>query len=168
MKKMLQWTMSLLIITLVLPQLCDAQGVKRQSIGSYGTNAVNESPVIGQTIGQPFSTGIYSDNVVSLAPGFQQPLTYKRSKEEPLLLTGSLGAFPNPATSDFTIQSTESLEEVVLNISDINGRKMLETQLPELKTHTVDCSSWQAGVYFVTVTSQNFPNGFITKIVKTK
>jgi hypothetical protein len=145
------------------------QSVKRQSIGSYGTNGLTGGTVFGQTIGQPFSTGIYSDNSISLAPGFQQPLTYKKGvrKAETLIITG-LDAFPNPATGRFTVKSTKLLEDVEFIVSDINGRLLFEEHLSELNTHDVECSDWQAGMYFITVKAKNASNSFISKIIITK
>jgi hypothetical protein len=152
-----------------------AQSIKRQSIGSYGTNGFSGSAVFGQTIGQPFSTQIYSQTGVSFVPGFQQPLSYlknARKKEVKndagMFLTGELDVFPNPARVNFTIQSSGLLEEALIKIMDINGRILIHKALPELSSYKVDCSSWQSGVYFISVTTPDAENNLNQKIIISK
>jgi hypothetical protein len=167
MKRYITWTIGLVLVTLLLPQSTYSQSVKRQSIGSYGSNGFSNSAVLGQTIGQPYSTITYIGGEISLTPGFQQPIVYLKSKKEPELHFISLKTFPNPANAKFTIKSQELLKNVELQISDINGRLILSKQLSELSTYTVYCSSWQASMYFISVTSDNLPYKYSTKLILT-
>ena len=167
MKRYLTWTIIIAVAAILLPQMSFGQSVKRQSIGSYGTNSFTNSAIIGQTIGQPYATNTYSGSVVSLTPGFQQPITYSKAKTTQDFLIVNLRAFPNPASANFTLKSQELLENVALTITDINGRLLLGKQLPELTTLTINCSVWQAGMYFITVESPNMQFRYSTKIIIT-
>lgn len=168
MIKFLTLTMSLLLLSLVLPQFSAAQSVKRQSIGSYGSNGFTGGAVIGQTIGQPFATTTYSDSEVSLAPGFQQPLTYKKAETVVDMKIMNVNVFPNPTITNFVIEPQEILEDVKLTIRDVNGRLFIEKQLVELSNYTVNCSGWQAGIYFISLSATSTNINYYLKIIITK
>lgn len=165
MRQYFAWSFIGVLGIMLLPQISLAQSVKRQSIGSYGSNGANNKAIIGQTIGQPYSTNTFISSEVNLTPGFQQPLSYQRVRITPELQVVSLKAFPNPAYSNFTIQSKEELENVELQVIDINGRLIFGKQLPKLTTHTINCSAWQTGMYFITVQPQDNQYRYSTKLI---
>lgn len=168
MKKSLTWTLTVALFALLFPHIIIAQGIKRQNIGCYGSNGFTESAVVGQTAGQPYFTVIYSDNQVSLAPGFQQPVTYKKGKGSIEVTMESLDAFPNPASNNLTIASDDVLEDVELKVTDASGKLIVDKELPELTSLQVDCSGWQEGIYFISVNSKQSQDMFKTKIIITK
>lgn len=55
---------------------------------------------------------------------------------------------PNPATENFTVQSQEAIDEV--SIYTLEGI-LIQTTTPNASSCTIDCKSWNKGVYFVTV-----------------
>ena len=72
--------------------------------------------------------------------------------------TCNLKYYPNPAGKKFGVQSPEFGVEIcgTLEIYDLNGRKLLEKQIPEgSETVEVDVSSLESGVYFCRLISEN-------------
>ena len=66
MKKFTKLTSRLFLFSLFLSQWSVAQSVKRQSIGSYSFNGYNDGIILGQTIGQTFSSGNIPDGELQL------------------------------------------------------------------------------------------------------
>jgi len=76
--------------------------------------------------------------------------------------TENFQLYPNPAGNEFRVLSTElEVGSATIELYDLNGRKMLEKQIPEDSDEiTVDVSGLQNGVYFCRVT---FKNKSVTK-----
>jgi hypothetical protein len=74
------------------------------------------------------------------------PMGIKRSKEHT-----QFQLFPNPADSEINLKG-ESFSKGTIRISDLSGRKVYEAQL-FLET-TISTASWPAGIYAVTLTSE--------------
>ena len=70
--------------------------------------------------------------------------------------------YPNPASTFLTIE-TGSSEKYHIRINSLNGQTILSTTM-EGTSHQIDLSSFQKGVYFITIKS----NDFVTteKIIK--
>ncbi len=160
--------LSVLLILSFIPGAGNAQGIKRQNIGSYGSGGASGSLYIGQTIGQPFFTPVYSDNQVGLIPGFQQPLTYSISTIKQLPVPARLAVFPNPATGIFNIETPEVVENAIVRITDVNGRVIWEESVPEFSSYQMDCSRWQSGLYFVAVFDVKKRFNYISKVIISK
>lgn len=167
MTQFIKRTTYFILFTLMFSQISLAQSVKRQSIGSYGTSGVTNSTISGQTVGQPYATNSYNSDVISLTPGFQQPVSYNRDRPNPVLEIIALKVFPNPAIHNFTIKSQELLENVEIQVSDINGRLILNDQLSKLTSHSINCSTWQSSMYFITVASEDLQFRYSTKLIIT-
>jgi photosystem II stability/assembly factor-like uncharacterized protein len=71
--------------------------------------------------------------------------------------TISFEIYPNPAKDKFSIQSSVfKVEEATVEIYDMNGRKLLEKQIPKgSETVEVDVSNLQSGIYFCRLISEN-------------
>lgn len=162
------WIYCLMVMLVILPTSLIGQSVKRQTIGSYGTSGMNNNAIIGQTIGQPFATVIYSDSQVSFAPGFQQPMSYKKNTVSPLLDLMSVDVFPNPAQHGFKIESQEPLQDAKIQIADIQGRLIMSKQIAEFESLTVNSSSWESGVYFITILTKDSELKSCNKVLITK
>jgi hypothetical protein len=68
--------------------------------------------------------------------------------------TGSLSTYPNPANTFLTIETDISgLYEI--EISSLNGRLVYQWENKEPVIH-LDLSSFQKGVYFITIRSKDF------------
>ncbi|MFW5821499.1 MAG: T9SS type A sorting domain-containing protein [Bacteroidota bacterium] len=160
----------LLIPVILLISFTDVfgQGIKRQSIGSYGSGGSAGSIFVNQTVGQPFFTMAYNSSQLALTPGFQQPVTYAVKKSESLPSLSELEIFPNPATENFKISVPEVMEEVNLTVTDVNGRRIIEKKIPELFHYEVDCSRWENGLYFIIVSSGKKESNYISKIIISK
>jgi len=76
--------------------------------------------------------------------------------------TDQFRIFPNPAKSILTIES-ESPGLHLINITSLNGQLIFNTEM-EGTTHQLDLSSFQKGVYFITIRSKDFVT--TRKIVK--
>jgi len=159
----------LLVAGLTPPTEMLAQGVKRQSIGSYGTNAIHSGAIVGQTIGQPFSTLSYSDNEVVLNPGFQQPVSFKTQRvANPETEFLELTNFPNPAKEDFQIESSETLDQVNLQVFDIRGEVVMNKEIQEFKHYSIKCSDWLPGIYFLNMRNAAGQTILNTKLIISK
>jgi len=70
--------------------------------------------------------------------------------------------YPNPTNSIFTIETTNSgLHNI--EITSLNGQLLYRTQM-EGTTHQINLSSFQKGIYFITLKSRNYVR--IEKIIK--
>lgn len=68
--------------------------------------------------------------------------------------TGSLGIYPNPASSSATLRfENPGNETFLLSVYDIAGRRIGEINKITGTTATVDCTAMPAGIYFVVLTS---------------
>jgi hypothetical protein len=62
--------------------------------------------------------------------------------------------YPNPATNSINIKVNEALLGGTLTITDVTGRKMIETKLTTGNTQ-LSTETFASGVYFVTATAIN-------------
>jgi len=165
MKIKISWLSCLVFMGLMFPLLLSGQSIKRQSIGSYGATGYVQNILIRQTIGQPYSTKAFSDNIVGLTPGFQQPESFKKQTKKVSIEVVSVDVYPNPASERFFIKSPELLENTPLRISDISGRVLLKTEINSLEVYEVNCSGWTSGIYIVQISSDHTNYNYISKII---
>jgi uncharacterized repeat protein (TIGR01451 family) len=74
---------------------------------------------------------------------------------------GSVSVYPNPAENSITIHADSNLKSIEL--FDIQGR-ILQTQVENTDTATLDISRRQSGVYFIKVTSET--GSAVEKVIK--
>ena len=67
---------------------------------------------------------------------------------------GGLRIYPNPTTSLLTIE-TESPDHYSINITTLNGQQILSGEMKGT-TRQLDLSSFQSGIYFITIRSKDF------------
>lgn len=140
----------MLIILVCKPAANQAQTVKRQCISSYGSESVTDNIAFLQTAGQPFYTMSSTENPPGVLQGFQQPVVTITD----VLKTGSgysINVFPNPATNSVIINSNCQINNSLIIITDINGKKMLEETPARLNNHKINIENWENGVYIISI-----------------
>ncbi len=137
----------LVIIFIAVFNQSNAQSLQRQSMGSIGVNTITDGTLIQQTVGQAYSTKTSYSNGITFRPGFEQPV-FKISLIQSEI---NLNVFPNPATEKVTIQSTEMLKDVVIQVMDISGKLLIHEQISEFSTYSFVCETWANGVYMISV-----------------
>ena len=142
--------LSVLFIVLNSNQL-NAQSVKRQSINSLGSSGKIGSISIHQSVGQSYSTKGSYDSKTGIRPGFQQPESFFLESVENEKMR--LDVYPNPAAYSLTISNDELIKDASLVIIDLNGKVITNTNFSEFKSHTINCSDWANGSYFITLKS---------------
>lgn len=140
-----------LIIVLIfsLSSVGFSQGIARQSINSMGGSSTINNTLVESSVGQPYQTEINKESSIVVRPGFIQPRTMniEQIKSE---TTIDLTIYPNPTTESFTISSDESIESAKIHIMDAAGNLVNEINLEQFRSHSVDCSTWNNGSYFIT------------------
>lgn len=84
------------------------------------------------------------------------------STPENLVVDKAFKVYPNPANSFFNIESSSAIENITL--TDLNGRTVKNINVNSLSSTEVNISDLTAGMYFVTVQTDNGSGS--TKIIK--
>ncbi len=138
----------------MIPYNSRSQSLKRQGISSYGA-ASHEGIdlMVSSTAGQSYNSTGFTNSEISLLSGFQQSTTF--SVEEVInpepLRTLNLTAFPNPATYSLNLHSSQEISSSIIRVIDTNGREVFYDKVSALNTYSIDCSSWNNGIYFITI-----------------
>ncbi len=127
-----------------------SQSVKRQTISSFGAVQSSDQTTYSQTAGQSYNTSMGTgENITS---GFQQPLHFQIEKVSSAKHNNlDITVFPNPATYSITVSSATTLPQSIIQVHDIQGRTILNTQVSDLTQHKIDCSQWIPGSYVIHV-----------------
>lgn len=68
---------------------------------------------------------------------------------------------PNPAKDVFSITAqTKNAENCTISITDISGKLIEEHYSSFMETMQIDCSKWQKGLYFITVSNSQSQSNF--------
>lgn len=153
--------LSLAFILLIVSQPnAVAQTLQRQSIGSAGSYIYTEGTLVQQTIGQPYSTATKYDDNITYRPGFQQPV-FKIN----LIHTNiNLDVFPNPATNWVILKTSKTLTNVKIQVVDITGKLIINQDVEEFKSHTINCEQWPNGTYVISL-SDGGKNSYSSKLI---
>lgn len=139
----------LLFLLISGPTEIYGQSIKRQSISSYGSAHVLDNLYIGVTVGQSYST--YSANGEA-TQGFQQPnIISVKPVQNPVYDRLDVLIYPNPASHSIVISSEKEIQQSLIRVTDVNGRAFYTEKVSGLVSHTLECTSWTNGVYFITV-----------------
>lgn len=154
----------------IVPYNSSAQSIKRQSISSYGAaNHDGNNIMVSSTAGQSYNSTGFTNNEITLSPGFQQSIRFSVEEvvnPEPFR-TLNLTAFPNPATFAVTLHSSEEITSSIIRVIDSNGREVFFEKVTALNSYIIDCGHWNNGIYFITVTDD--ANNFKTlKVIISK
>lgn len=141
----------IVIVLLFVTFQSKAQSVQRQSIASSGTYMLVNGILIRQTVGQPYSTIAHYGKEISYRPGFQQPSNFSLKLINSTFSNLSLNVYPNPAAYSVTIESSEVINDALLQAVNMNGKLILNEKVGKLKTHSINCNTWDNGAYFITL-----------------
>ncbi len=69
----------------------------------------------------------------------------------------TIDVYPNPAKNEFRVRSLEfGIDETTIELFDLNGRKLLEKQIPAgIETVEIDVSALRSGVYLCRLIMEN-------------
>jgi len=139
------------------PLIIQAQSVKRQSISCVGATLLDEGSVVQQTVGQPYNTFAFYENEISVLQGFQQPSLFKVEKITPPEYRKNLkvNVYPNPASYVVTIQGEEIIKNVIVRVTDMEGRLIIARHVPEFQVYSLNCETWANGTYIITLNDEN-------------
>ncbi|MBN4051185.1 T9SS type A sorting domain-containing protein [bacterium AH-315-M05] len=166
MENNFNWSVFLSVVLLFATLQSEAQTIKRQNIGSYGSSTFSEGVLIQQTVGQPYFTAGYYGDEMNVRPGFQQPPNFS------LVLINStfnfsLDVYPNPAAYSVTIESSDVINNALLQVVDMNGKLILNEKVAELKSYLINCELWSSGFYFITLYDEQ-QNKYSSKLIIAK
>ena len=130
-----------------------AQKIVRSSLSSFGNIVNDNGTVFRQTIGQPSSTSVFSNDNTSLRQGFQQPVISSLSlssieKECTIYLS------PNPATDIVRVKFSEEIGANQISIFDMMGKIHFSTSTDN-PYYEIDVSKLAKGIYTVNVESKS-------------
>lgn len=75
-------------------------------------------------------------------------------------------AYPNPVQNRLSIRFSDEQEKVLLEITDMNGRKLYEKEYSSVSDIQINTSNWNAGIYLLRISSGNAVH--YQKLVKEK
>ncbi len=122
-----------------------------QVIGSTGHVAVQQGLTYAYTVGEVVIVTVGSDKRI-LTQGFHQPEhTRIVSVGDPDFANWDISIFPNPVSDVLTVRySADKGTSLTATVVDMVGKIVLQNQpLSEPDGSTLDCRSWQPGVYFL-------------------
>lgn len=142
-----------LFLLLITANAVYGQKLLRSSLSSFGAIKYENGTTYRQTIGQPSSTTVFSNENNVLRQGFQQPLSHIQSgsrKEKQCTLYLS----PNPTSSNVTLRFAEEIGENQVAIFDMMGKLQFKTVV-QSSGYELDISNLSRGIYMVNVISKS-------------
>lgn len=149
--------MNRFILTAILWHLalyvCQSQSHSyfNQVIGSTGQSGVRQGLTYTYTVGEVSIVTLSSSKRI-LTQGFHQPEHSKLvSIGTPDFVNWDIRVFPNPVSDVLTVRfASEKGTELTATVVDLVGKIVLfEQLLSEPDGSSIDCRSWQSGVYFL-------------------
>jgi hypothetical protein len=142
------------------------QTLQRQGISSYGSSNLIDGVRIQQTVGQPYATGGNAVNDITLRQGFQQ---FSNFRMEVTKLPEKLifNVYPNPVVHSAVLETKDFIENAFIQVTDMNGKTMLQEYVTELRKYEIRCDGWPLGIYFIKITDKN-KSVYSSRIIKTK
>lgn len=156
----------LFICAFGLLHVCEAQSVKRQSIGTIGTTYHSDKITIQQSVGHAYQTQPYYKGNSELLPGFIQPSGYALSFISSTFDV-QIGVFPNPATKSISFIADKNLENLTIAVFNQSGKLIYRDNINSLTSYTLDCSQWAGGFYLLHL-KDNTGNSYQAKLIKTR
>jgi len=140
-----------------------SQSIKSYVITSAGAALMNENGAIYLSLGEPMNTEIEGTDIM-ISQGFLNVTIAASSLSSEDLLTEVVKAYPNPTTTELTLELPEMSGEYEYWLTDFTGRLITKTPITEWSTD-VDLSQMQPGTYFLKVIKENKSSKTV-KIVK--
>lgn len=122
------------------------------SSGDYfqGTNAT-----LSWTLGEPAIETYSNDNNI-LTQGFQQSNYIIEIVNEMSNNSFYINVYPNPSNDFITIQCENSQKDIVIELFDMNGKKLLSQEMPATETQEqLNLHEYAAANYFLRISTKN-------------
>ena len=155
----------LLLFTTGLLSVCEAQSVRRQSIGTIGTTYHGDQLTIQQSVGQAYQTQAYYKGNAEVLPGFIQPSGYALSFVSPIVDI-QIGLYPNPATDVVSFITDKNLEDLTIEVFNRTGKLIYREMINSLAYYKLNCSQWASGFYLLHLKDKP-GNMYRAKLIKT-
>ena len=126
-------------------------GICIQVLSASGKSAVHAGRYYAYTVGEPFIMTLQG-NSRDLTQGFHQPDICQLVATNDLdLATWNIEVFPNPTTDFLHVQYSDSQNTALeASVFDVLGHLVVtNVALTEPSGSQIDCSTWQAGLYFL-------------------
>lgn len=123
-----------------------------QVLAAGGDITVQQGNTWAWTVGEPVIFTLGPVSGYQLTQGFHQPdLCLSVSTQEATLAAWEIEVFPNPATDHLYIRYTaQSSGQLKAAVYDLMGRPLVfDIALDTPEGTLLDCTEWQAGVYFL-------------------
>ena len=166
--------MSRLLLTTLLwnaaLMLGTAQDAKlfNQVVGSAGASGAQQGLTYSYTVGEVVISRISSGDRV-LTQGFHQPEhTRIVTVGDPVFADWNIEVFPNPVSDVLTVRFSEQKGPFLSGmVVDLAGRIIrANVILNEPSGSSIDCSNWQAGVYFLVLRDPESRGAATSRIVR--
>jgi hypothetical protein len=140
------------LILLICPFLLNAQSVDRSVVGAFGGTITVGSITSSSSIGE-LNVDHYDGNFF-VQQGFIQAEQWSFVGTEEDLNSESLNLYPNPSSTNFTIDFSNAGDfDGQIQVFDLNG-KLIYTDNSDFQSHlVVDATAWIPGIYFVRIVS---------------
>ena len=140
----------------------------QQVIAAAGKSGQMGNRYYSYTIGEPFITTLSSAGN-KLTQGFHQPELCKLVSTQSLELEKwQIEVFPNPTQDFLNIRFAPRADErLYARVYDLLGRPILQQIILDQPDGTqLDCSNWQAGVYFLQLSTVNGSASAVHRFVR--
>ena len=153
------------LLLLISPLLWGSIAQAQESINSAGGNATGSGGTVAYSIGQV----VYTTNTASngtVAQGVQQAYEIQSLEVSEVKPTISLKVFPNPTTSNLTLQISEyNNEEYSYLLYDMLGKALSKGQIKSQRTQ-INTSGLPSATYIINVQNKANQNVQSFKIIK--
>lgn len=159
------------LLACLSPILSQAQELDlfNQVLGAAGKSAVRAGRYYAYTIGEPVILTL-EGSTMDLTQGFHQPdLGLSVATHDLDLADWQIEVFPNP-TADFLhvrYNATDRSDRLEAVVYDVLGRLVLDrVPLDRPDGSRLDCTFWQAGVYFLQLRDPATQGAFTVRFVR--
>ena len=148
--------MKLQLISLLLFFALNAEAqIERQVLATGGNTFYGQDMQLDFTIGQIDFETLAQNNFI-LTQGFQQPniIITNTSVDEKQIK--NISVYPNPFNDVITLETSETHNNLIFELINLKGQKILKGELlANEKTTTINSSDLNSGVYFLNIIDKN-------------
>jgi len=142
---------------IILPTLVFSQNYDRHIISPSGNHYVGSNGEMSWTIGEPLVMS-FSNSTDLFTQGYQQPLLPSNiiitSIDDGAKILTTV--YPNPTVSGISVQLSEKVDDVQLDLFSINGTKQRSWSFSGSTNIDLDLSSFPSGNYILRLTSSDY------------
>jgi len=138
----------LLWILLFVSSFCLAQSISSYVITSAGDAIMSDGGALYLSMGEPMNTELINGEIM-ISQGFLQVSIAGRVLSNEQLLTERISVFPNPTAHELRFTLEDDFNNYGYRIYDVSGQ-VIQTS-SALDQPSVDVSSFQEGIYFLTL-----------------